>query len=213
MNELTCPSLGETWLNLVHLTLQNGQPLQDEAVELLEARVGFPAETEGDELIMRFGDHRMVAAMERVFFAEGDGMLGHEYASLMRGPDGRKDLTDVISLLEKEPSSKRAVVTLCGQGGGKVPCVNVLQFLVRGDEVHTIYFARGQDAYKKFYADALCIAKLARRVADGVGRSAGKVTGFIGSSHVYNADRSAVAEFLSRGQWFLQHPRSKAVSV
>jgi thymidylate synthase len=123
----------------------------------------------------------------------------------MRGPGGRHDLKDVISLLRAEPASKQAVVTLCEPGGGKVPCVNVLQFLVRAGSLRTIYFARGQDAFKKFYADALCLGKMARRVAEGLGLPEGTVSGFIGSSHVYEKDLPAIADFLARGKRFLRN--------
>ena len=75
--------------------------------------------------------------------------------------------------------------------------------------LQTIYFARGQDAFKKFYADALCLAKMARRVADGLGLPAGTVSGFIGSSHVYHEDQPAIDDFLARGNQFLLNGKSK----
>jgi thymidylate synthase len=96
------------------------------------------------------------------------------------------------------------VVTLCGSGEQKVPCVNVIQFLVRDGALRTLYFARGQDAFKKFYADALCLAKMAGRVAEGLGLPADTVSGFIGSSHVYLEDRAAIDDFLARGSRFLR---------
>jgi thymidylate synthase len=213
MNELGFGSLGETWIHLVEMTVQNGSALTDEGLELLEAQVTFPAESQAqaDELIRQFGDARMIAEMDKVFFADKSNSLGHSYAKLMRGPSGRHDLEDVISLLRAEPASKRAVVTFCGLGEGKVPCINVVQFLVRDGGVRTIYFARGQDAFKKFYADALCLAKMARRVAEGLGLRAGIVSGFIGSSHVYHQDRPAIDDFLVRGHQILVNCKSKGV--
>ena len=212
MNELKCASLGETWIKLVQLTFQTGVAVDHEYLELLGIQVAFPALVEGDVLIHHLGDRRMIAGMNDVFFGNGASPLGHSYANLMRGPDGRADLVDVISLLRAEPNSKRAVVTLCGPGGGKVPCVNVVQFLVRQGELQTIYFARGQDAFKKFYADALCLAKMARHVSDGLGLPAGAVSGFIGSSHVYQADRPAIDDFLARGSQVLRDGKLKGTS-
>ena len=209
MNELSFGSLGETWIHLVEMTAQTGASVNGESIELIGVQVAFPAGAEGDELILKFGDSRMIAEMERVFFADEANALGHCYANLMRGPGGRHDLQDVISLLRAEPASKRGVVTLCGRGDGKVPCVNVIQFLVRAGALRTIYFARGQDAFKKFYADALCLAKMARRVAEGLGLPADTVSGFIGSSHVYHEDRPAIDDFLARGNRFLRNGKSK----
>jgi hypothetical protein len=209
MNDLSFRSLGETWIHLVEMTVQNGTPLNSEGLELLEAQVAFPASTEADDVIRQFGDARMIAEMDRVFFADQPNSLGHSYAKLMRGPGGRHDLEDVISLLRAEPASKRAVVTFCGLGDGKVPCINVVQFLVRDGAVRTIYFARGQDAFKKFYADALCIAKMARRVAEDLGLPTDTVKGFIGSSHIYHQDRPAIDDFLDRGGKLLRNGELK----
>jgi thymidylate synthase len=153
----------------------------------------------------------MMAAMERVFFEDGANALGHCYANLMRGPGGRHDLEDIISLLRTEPASKRAVLTLCGLGDGKVPCINVIQFLVRAGALRTIYFARGQDAFKKFYADALCLAKMACRVAEELDLPADMVSGFIGSSHVYHEDRPAIENFLAQGNRLLRNGKLEGV--
>ena len=205
MNDLRFGSLGETWMNLVQTTLRKGNSVDDKTLEVLDAQVAFPAGTEGDELIRQFGDRGMIAEMERVFFADEAPATGHRYANLMRGPAGRRDLEDIISLLRAEPSSKRAVVTLCGLGDGRVPCINAIQFLVRAGALRPIYFARGQDAFKKFYADALCLAKMARRVAAGLDLPAETVSGFIGSSHVYQEDLPAIDDFLARGNRFLRN--------
>jgi len=211
VSELNFGSLGEAWLHLVQNTVQHGVSADGECLELLGVQVAFPARTEGDELIRQFGDTRLMAEMEKVFFVEGSNALGHSYANLMQGPGGRHDLEDVIALLRAEPASKRAVLILRGRGDGKVPCVNVIQFLLRAGALRTIYFARGQDAFKKFYADALCIAKMARRVAAALGQPAGTVSGFLGSSHVYQTDCATIDDFLARANRFLHQGQLEGV--
>jgi hypothetical protein len=203
MKCLKFDTLGETWINLVHVTLQAGLNEDSDYYELLGVPLSFPAADQTDALVVQYGDCRLVAEMEKVFFSDAPNSLGHSYASLMSGPAGRRDLQDVIDLLRARPSSKRAVVTLCGSGNGEVPCVNVLQFLNRKGLLRTIYFARGQDAFRKFYADGLCVAKMARRVASALKLPAGRVDGFIGSSHVYHRDREAIDRFLFEGRSFL----------
>jgi hypothetical protein len=154
-NDQRYGSLGEAWINLVQMTVQNGSPLNGECLELLEAKVSFPAMTDGDELIRQFGDGRMMAEMENVFFADGANALGHSYANLMRGPGGRHDLEDIISLLRAEPASKRAVVTLCGLGDGKVPCINV----------HSIPGSRQAPSHHLFRPRPGCLQKILCRCA------------------------------------------------
>ncbi len=194
-------SLGEAWIGLLNAIVHDGEPMEGEGLELLGASVDFPAAAVSDPIIERFGDATMIAEMKTVFFGGGVGRLGHSYANLMRGPGGRNDLEDVIALLRAEPWSKRAVLTLCGLPDGKVPCINAVQFLLRGN-LRTIYFARGQDAFRKFYADALCMGDMSRKVAAGLGVATGTITGFIGSCHFYHEDRRALDRVLRQAKQY-----------
>jgi hypothetical protein len=195
-SQLTFATLGQAWINLVRLTLEAGTNMGTEGFECLGVEIAFPAEIGDDSILNRFADAEMMANMQKVFFGEGTNPLGHSYAGLIRGPGGRNDLQDVILLLHEEPWSKRAVLSLSGTGNGKVPCVNVIQFLIREGSLHVIYFARGQDAFRKFYADALCIASMARKVASSLQIPAGTVTGFIGSCHIYKEDVPSIRRML-----------------
>ena len=207
MKCLEFDTLGETWINLVQVTMRTGLDLHGEDHELLGVHVSFPANGRIDPVLAQFGDKQLMAEMEKVFFSDGPNSLGHSYARLMSGPAGRRDLQDVIDLLRTKSSSKRAVVMICGSGDGHVPCVNTVQFLQRQGRLHTNYFARGQDAFRKFYADGLCVAKMAQRVASALRLPVGTVEGFIGSSHVYYRDREAIERFLYQGREFL-HPET-----
>jgi len=177
--------------------MRQGVPLDEEGLECLGVRLRFPPGDSTDAVVAVFGDPVMVQEMDRVFFSEGTNRLGHSYAKLMRGPDGRHDLLDVVRVLREKASSKRAVVTFATDTVGKVPCINNVQFLIRGGELLTVYFSRGQDAYKKFYADALCLGTMARKVAGELDLPTGQVTAFISSSHVYRSDFPAIERFLS----------------
>ncbi len=197
MREFEFGSLGRTWLQLVRGTLERGTRMSNEGVELLGVSVRFPIEAAVDPMVQEFGDPTMIAEMKKVFFAEGPNALGHSYAGLMQGPGGRNDLEDVIELLRTDSWTKRAVLSLSPIPNRKVPCVNVVQFLVRENRLELIYFARGQDAYKKFYADGLCLSAMGVKVAKALGIPAGTLLGFIGSSHVYDADRAEIERKLA----------------
>jgi hypothetical protein len=206
MNPLEFPSLGQTWVNLVFQTVQAGAAMSNEGRELLGVSVGFPAESGADPLVEQFGSPDMVAEMRKVFFSDAPNSLGHSYSGLSRGPGGRSDLGDVISMLRADPWTKRATVSLCGPPNGHVPCINSIQFLVRDGEVRTFYFARGQDAFRKFYADGLCLGLMGQKVAGALGLRPGKVTGFVASSHVYLHDLPAIDRMLAGAQSALAKP-------
>jgi hypothetical protein len=207
MGDLKFASLGQAWVNLVHRTLHSGGRMGAEGYELLGVEVGFAADAGPDAIVEKFGDRVMIAEMQRVFFSDGSEALGHSYRRQMRGPGGGPGLEEVIGLLGREPLTKRAVMTL-GGSNGKVPCINVVHFLVREDRVLTTYFARGQDAFGKFYADGLCLGQMARTVGEALKLKAGQVTGYIASSHVYDRDLPAVEAFLAQTREFLRNGAS-----
>ena len=183
----------------------------EEGLELLARPVSFQASTQPDELLERFADRQMMGEMQKVFFSDEPNSLGHSYARLLHGPGGRHDLTDVIELLQKEPSTKRALVTFLSVPNGKIPCVTAVQFLVREQALQLIYFARGQDAFGKFYADALCLIRLAEKVAQSLGLGLGSVRGLIGSSHIYHRDMPKIRETLDAAHKSLTARRTEGV--
>ena len=171
--------------------------MDTEGLELVGANVSFRLAPREDLVLARFADPHMIAEMKKVFFSDGQNSLGHSYAKLLSGPGGRHDLEDVITLLRTEPQTKRALVNFMSQPGGKVPCISAIQFLVREGALQVMYFARGQDAFKKFYADGLCLVAMAERVASALGRPLGIARGFIGSGHVYHSDMESIEETLA----------------
>lgn len=171
--------------------------MAQEGLELLGTRVSFRATTAPDPILDRYADPTMVGEMKKVFFSDAPNSLGHSYARLICGPQGRHDLSDVISLLTEQPQTKRALVTFSHGANGKVPCVSAVQFLVRDQAVRLMYFARGQDAFRKFYADALCLSTMAEKVAAALELRPGVVNGFIGSAHIYHSDLSKIRELLA----------------
>jgi thymidylate synthase len=103
----------------------------------------------------------------------------------------------VVELLGKDPASKRALVALTGHGDGRVPCINAIHFLRREDGLTATYFARGQDIFRKFYADGVCLYELAGRVASKLAVPLAAVFGLIGSAHVYLADLAEIRAVLA----------------
>ena len=195
-------TLGRTWIELVERVVREGTPMGEEGLELLGRTVHLAAATEPDEVLERFADREMVQEMQKVFFSEGPNALGHSYAKLIYGPGGRHDLQDVIDVLKKEPATKRALITFASQPGGKVPCITALQFLIRDDALQLMYFARGQDVFRKFYADALCLGRIGDRVATALSLPLGVVRGFIGSAHIYHHDMAAIQKAIAAVQQY-----------
>ena len=184
-----------------------------EGLELLGRAVSFQLAPQPDRLLEQFGDPQMMGEMQKVFFSEGANSLGHSYARLTIGPGGRNDLQDVIQLLQKEPATKRALVNFASQPNGKIPCVTAVQFLIRQDSLNLMYFARGQDAFRKFYADALCLVTMARKVATALALPMGVARGFIGSAHIYDRDLPEIRQTLKAvRRWLESQPAAEVTA-
>ncbi len=198
MKEIRRLTLGETWLSLLCEIDRSGQTVGNETRELLNVWVAFErGEFQDDPLLVRFGAGLIVDEMRKVFFSDEPNLFGHSYRSRLCGPQGRCDLSDVIDLLHSHPMSKRALVTLMPSGDGSVPCINAIQFLCREDGLLATYFSRGQDIFRKFYADAVCVYEMAQQVASGLGTRVRLVSGAISSAHVYLADSDEIRRLLA----------------
>ena len=185
--------LAVAWQSLLDRILYSG--FQDnELVEVRHVPVRFTASSADSAILEKAGLEYTLHEMRKVFFTEEPNDFGHSYRRFWRGPLGRDDLSDVIELLANQPSTKRAVLTMVDPDGRKVPCVNIIQFLVRNERLETIYFARAQDAYRKFCADSLCILEFAQRVAEPLSLAVGSINGTIGSAHIYIEDLPSARE-------------------
>ena len=188
-------TLGEAWISLLSQVVHDGEQIDDEIVEQRDVYVGFLSATDSDRLLRQHANQSHIAEMRKVFFTRERNQFGHSYAEYMRGPRGRQDLSDVVDLLKEKPYSKRALLSLVGDGT-KVPCISAVHFLVRNNVAEATYFSRGQDVFNKFYADAICVGHMLALVSEGLDVGCGRIAGFISSAHVYISDLPAVSAVL-----------------
>ena len=198
MTEIRSSDIGQVWLDLLRAVHRTGQAVGDETLELRNVVIAFAQDGCRDPRLARFAAGQPVEEMRKVFFSTEPNRFGYSYADKIRGPQGRADLSDVIELLAREPASKRAAVVLVGSGDGRVPCINSVHFLRRDEGLFVSYFSRGQDVFKKFYADACCLHEMGRRVASGLGVALVEVAGLVSSAHVYLADLPDVRNLLAK---------------
>lgn len=189
-------TLTEAWIDLLRQIMEYGRDVDDEIREAMAVTTRFSTVPEDLSTLERHGLDDTVPEMRKVFFSAEPNRFGHSYRSFWRGPRGKDDLSDVIALLREQPSTKRALLTFVDPAGIRVPCLNLIHFLLRDGRLEVAYFARGQDIYLKFCADALCVYDFGAQVADGIGLPLGSCAGTISSAHVYCKDFSRVEAIL-----------------
>lgn len=193
-------TLTEAWMELLRQVMENGRDVDDEIREAMAVTTCFSTGSEDLSTLAQHGLEETVAEMRKVFFSAEPNRFGHSYRSFWRGPYGKTDLSDVIELLREQPSTKRALLTFVDPTGNRVPCLNMIHFLVRDQRLDIAYFARGQDIYLKFCSDALCVSEFGTQVADRIGLPLGICAGLISSAHVYCKDFARVEAILGGGR-------------
>ncbi len=191
-------TIGQAWKELVTLTKNHGFQLADEGLEILDVKIKFKHDFNKEDIILeKYADKKMIENMKKVFFTNEKNDLGHSYFENMCSPYKNDFTTDIVKILKEKRYSKRAALTLNSSGNGKVPCINVIDFLIRDEKLNVYYFSRGQDAYKKFYADALVIATMQSEIATRLSVDIGEITGYIVSAHIYNNDMKMIERFIN----------------
>lgn len=122
---------------------------------------------------------------------------------------GQNQIENVIDLLKKKPSSRRAVVQLfdasdLGEDHKSIPCTCSLQFLIRSGKLHLISNMRSNDAFWGLPHDVFVFTMLQEIMARTLEVELGEYRHFVGSLHLYEGMIQKAEDFLSEG-W--QSPR------
>lgn len=126
------------------------------------------------------------------------------YGERLLAFDGVDQLGNVIQLLDRKKSSRRAVIQLFDatdltKDFASIPCTCTLQFLARDDRLHMFVTMRSNDAYIGLPHDVFAFTMLQELVARSVGLDVGEYKHCAGSMHLYKEDAEAAAAYLKEG--------------
>ncbi len=133
-----------------------------------------------------------------------DGRTVHgAYGPRLKNPK-TDQLKNVIDLLKRKPSSRRAVVQLFRASDIEkdfldIPCTCNLQFLRRNKKLDLIVFMRSNDAFRGFSHDVFAFTLIQELVARSLNVELGHYHHFVGSMHLYESDLDAAKTYLAEG--------------
>jgi thymidylate synthase len=135
--------------------------------------------------------------------AEGDILHG-AYGPRLFDFRGNDQIGNVIDLLARHPSSRRAVVQLfdaadLAEEHKDVPCTCSLQFLARGGALHMFTAMRSNDVFLGLPHDVFCFTMIQELVARTLGLELGEYKHAVGSLHLYSQHREDAADFIDEG--------------
>jgi thymidylate synthase len=195
---LTAPGLGAAWLMIAGHILSQGvdsryddRPVRE--ISLVTLVVEHPDPE--DEIIARYAEPDRLAWM-RANFTDHTRVaaLGgaDSYATRLFDYDhtGRDQIAWVIDRLRREPASRSASITTFQPRTDTtyVPCVSLLDFWLPGGAVELVAYCHSIDFGAKGYANLVELAALQERVADRLGRPAGRLIMVVKSAHVYDTE-------------------------
>lgn len=183
-------NLYNAWIYTMQNILTSSETLLvEDYLELREYKISFSPE-ECQELTCDVRVMNDYDEMRKVFFTQEANIFGHNYSKTILGPKMGKEtaVNDIIQILTKTSTTRKAVLSFLPYGDEKVPCINLIHFLIRNGKLQITYFSRGQDIYRKFPCDALCIIDYGKQIADAMNLEIESVTAVITSAHIYEKD-------------------------
>lgn len=178
---------GQRTLEVLNATLEVAEPWRIPfrlEARGLNQRIGM---AEAAQLIGQVSDPELMTGISAVFQRYQDGGRFHG----AYGPRIAGGLHRVVTLLEQDPDSRQAVLSVyyqhqdLGSGARDIPCTLTLQFLLRGGELRLRTSMRSNDAWLGLPYDLVQFCALQGAVAAALDVPMGPYTHTVGSLHLY----------------------------
>lgn len=134
-----------------------------------------------------------------------DGRTVHGgYGPRFFGMRGHNQVRNVLRLLKKRRSSRRAVIQLfdaadISRKHKEIPCTCTLQFMIRRGRLHMVTHMRSNDAFVGLPHDVFAFTMLQEIFARTLGVELGSYRHAVGSLHLYKRDRANARDYLKEG--------------
>jgi len=145
-------------------------------------------------------------------FTNLNGVIPTAYGYRWRRHFGRDQIAELVSLLERDPSSRQAVVVAWDPGEDgldakrprkNVPCPYSFTVNIMGGALHLHNVVRSNDMLLGCPADVAGFALLQRMLAARLGMRVGKYTHSISNAHIYDIHYEAARALIEREH---EHP-------
>jgi len=127
-----------------------------------------------------------------------------EYVNTLPKPDfhdsyvGGLPLETLVASLSKDEYTRQAVFVPNREVQSHQPCIVAVQFIIRGNRLHTVVFQRSGELLRKVPRDFLAWQKVQNDIAFRLGIAPGAFTQFFTSAHYYRKDENYVFELVKK---------------
>ena len=191
-------TVGEAWLAVAERILDQGAASQYDGLPILEidqVALHIAQPSSKDPIVDRLGDPERLAWMHANFTAHARvAALGDARSYAARFYDyagsGRDQIRWVIERLRADPTSRSATITTFEPllDTSYIPCVSLLDFWIRDEQVELVVYAHSIDFGAKGYGNLVELAFLQEHVASELGRGLGRLVFLVKSAHIYETE-------------------------
>ena len=194
MKIIKAKSPGIVWKKLIKETLSNGLEIYDDQTKLTEItnvliQINEPCST--DSILKKNVDIEMLNWMKKNFLSQDPvENWGYSYGQRISNYLGENQIETITKKLKKSLDSKSATITLSLPPEDKKhsPCVNIIDFKYRNNQLNATGFMRSQDVGKKAYADYICLGIILDNLANDINVKVGELIIHVASLHIYEGD-------------------------
>ncbi|MFA7244667.1 MAG: thymidylate synthase [Candidatus Magasanikbacteria bacterium] len=186
-------TIGEVWLEAVKYILKNGKEInyrETELLEVLNLQLIINEPNINDEIVEKHGDKDILEYMKKNFETDENVGFGYTYRQRFFDYHGLNQIENSLANLEKRENSMDAIFStlIPKEDVTHVPCLAMLQYIVRDEILIITATFKSQDIGKKSYADYIEITKLFEPIKEKLGLQKMKIIANITSAHIYKDD-------------------------
>ena len=128
---------------------------------------------------------------EHQIYLDDDGFI-YTYSERLQNYQGRNQLTDIINRLKQDMGSNRAIAItfnpFLDNERDDIPCLQLIQALVRNDKLILSVYFRSNDLYGAFPSNMMFLTYLGMKIADELGVTFDYIDYHCSSLHIYETD-------------------------
>ena len=124
-------------------------------------------------------------------YLDDDGFI-YTYSERLQNYQGRNQLIDIINRLKQDKGSNRAIAVtfnpFIDNERDDIPCLQLIQALVRNDKLILSVYFRSNDLYRAFPSNMMFLTYLGMKIANELGVTFDYIDYHCSSLHIYETD-------------------------
>lgn len=128
---------------------------------------------------------------EHQIYLDDDGFI-YTYSERLQNYQGRNQLTDIVNRLKQDSGSNRAVAVtfnpFLDNERADIPCLQLIQALVRNDKLILSVYFRSNDLYGAFPSNMMFLTYLGMKIANELDVKFDYIDYHCSSLHIYETD-------------------------